>query len=280
MIGQHLVPKQGRDFPLYTYLDSVALLPFDNLFQFGAYNHEKCLEFRQFLKPYVEEDDPHAMYMYAKTFDLFPFGLGDSNSAEIALQYYEKAALLNHASAEFDLFGVYAYSFMNQPVDKEKAIKYLRAAIFHGDEETKLNGYRFLIAALAEKNITKDSTVYYLEKILSLDARNTYALDYLGSIYAEKNDYPKAAAYYLRSDNENSQLTAAQWMIEGEVLEQDIEGGLEIIYRMYDKISIMEGYMGSMDPVFLLCQFYKCKKIINKEQLRGIDLGAADCCFD
>ena len=273
-----LIDSQSEDFPLYTELDSSLLAPYNGLFRFGAFDMVKCIRFRQFLEPYVLKEDPQALYLYARSFDLFEFGLGDLESAKIALKYYKKAETKGYSIAALDLAGVYRYNFMNLgDNNKERANTYLSRAIKHGNNSIKVKAMKQILVNF--KDIQPDSTIYYLEKIIRLAPHDTWSIDYLASLYEKKGDYQKAAQFLRQSNNINSQLKLAEWLIEGKNIKQDIEQGLHIIYTMYDKISTKDSYMGSKNPVLILCKYYRCQKLITKEQLRGIDLGAADCCW-
>lgn len=276
--AQTLIDTQDEAFPLYTELDSVALKPYEKLFQFGQFSLAKCIKFRHFLKPYVDKKDPKALYLYAKAFDWYPFGYGDPESAQIALKYYHKAADLHYAEAEMDLYGIYYYGFMNLPEDKEKGIAYLRRTIQHGDTKNKLTSLYHLAGIL--KPTYPDSALYYLNQMLTLDTAHTNALDYIASIHEENKEYEGAAYYMRKSSNKQIQLKLATWLIVGDKVEKNIVEGLDIIHTINENSTEEEmRSWAENQPKILLCRLYRCEKLITKEQLRGIDVEKYGCCF-
>ena len=279
-IGQILLTEQHEKYPLYTQLDSQTMAPYQNLFDFGKFNMDTCLAFREIIKPFADQNDPLALYLYGKSYDLFPFGLGDSTSALIALDYYNKSAEQNYVLAHFILYGTYRYSFMNVPKDPEKSVKALRNVLKYGNNSIKANGFRQMAGLFYGKdtsalhhpdftNITYniDSTIYYLNQSLELEPNDTWSLDYLGYLYTTQKLYDTASTYYLRSDNIQSKLKVAQWLIKGTFIEKDVDRGLEIIYQAIEALKDEKGYMGAVHPLFLINYLHHCEKIISKEQV-------------
>ena len=267
---------QNEDYPLFTSLDTNQVRKYLKYLRFGNYDSLKILEFRTYLEPSVNEGDPLAQFLYAKTHDLFAFGKGTPEAAAIALKYYQKAADQNLVLAEAFLYKTYRYNYMHTPTDQDKSLDYLNRMILHGDEDVKKEGYKDLaglyhrgdFAAIAQDD---DKAIEYLEKALKIDPNNTWTLDFVASLYEEKGQYKRAIKTLLESDNINSHLKVADWLIEGEYVPKDLERAISILREKAAIIIEKHGkelnnYMGGENPVQKLNELY-CQKMITREQL-------------
>lgn len=270
-----LIPSQDTNFPLYTTLDTSKVKIYSKYLVFGNYDSLKVLEFRKYLKPYAEKNDPLGQYLYAEAHDLFHLGLGTPKDAKIALEFYEKAANQNMAIAEDFLSRAYHYNFMNLETDYKKMLDYLNRAVLHGDKIMKLEGYKRLANIYYRGNIPKirkniDKAIEYLEKTLAYKPNDTWTIDFVGSLYADKGDYLKAKEILLTSDNEQSHLKVATWLVEGKVLPRDTKTGTKILREkakiVQENYENIGEYMGSINPILYLNEAY-CQEQITKEEI-------------
>lgn len=274
------IPTQDSAFTIQTLIDSNELKKYDNVFNFNHFKKDSVILLRNFLKPYVDKNDIYAYALYAKTYDLFPFGIGTSEDASIALSYYKKAAEKNLAIAEYFLYQTYRHSFMGVQPNAQLSLAYLHRAIIHGYNELKSEAYGELAGIYdISQNDTffstiikpnNDSSILYLKKSTNLNPKNTWAMDYLASMYEDKKMYQESMNIYLKSDNEQSILKVAEWLIEGKYVTKNVEKGLKLIYPIAAKIQkeYPDGsYMGGTNPIYQLNDLYKCKKLITKAQV-------------
>ncbi len=278
---QQLVWGQDEKYPLYTDLDSSKVAHYIGGQSFGHFHEEDNLAFREYLAPFVKKGDPMAEYLYAQTYDLFPYGLGTPADAEVALKYYKKAAAHNYADAEIMLFGIYRYAFMGVAANPQQAKYHLHRAIEFGDTGNKASMLERMAGAFYASDgetgvnadfpvftYNTDSTIYYLNEVLKYEPDNTWALDFLGSIYEKKEQYVDAAAIYLQSDNINSKIMVAEWYIRGEKLDKDIDKGLTMLFETGEIVQNMEQqFMGVRHPIHLLNHLYECDGLLTKKQI-------------
>ena len=276
--AQYLIPDQDPSFPLYSQVDTNELKKYEAAFDFETFNLKLVQQLRKTLQPALAQQDPLAEWFYAKSMDLYPYGQGNAKDAAIALTYYTKAADKGLARAEYFLYKLYRYGLMDVPVDEKKALSYLQRAIHHGHTEGKAQCYLAMATLFGENEPNslfqpnRDSTLVYLEKALALTPNDTWALDYAGGLYEEKGDYEKAIVYRLRSDNEQSHIQVAEWLMEGKYVKKDVDRSLQILYKTVDKLmkdygKDLDGYMGGSNPLHVLNNWYRCKQWITREQL-------------
>jgi hypothetical protein len=127
-----------------------------------------------------------------------------------------------------------------------------------------------------------DSTIYFLLLALELEPDNGRTLDWLGGIYAAMERWDEAVELYMRSDNEQMKLKVAKWLLEGKEMPQDRKRGLEIIQSCAAQVRRIsppngEGYMGVVNPIYLLNEMYYCDKSITEEELGEYDMGYWIC---
>jgi TPR repeat protein len=286
LIAQQLFTVQTQDdaHKILTNIDlkSPEIKKYTDALTYDLFNKNLVLEFRTFLKPYVEKNDILAFYLYAQAHDLYPLGHGDPADAREALIYYEKASNHSLAQADFFLYKVYRYSFLNQTPHAKKSISYLEKAITHGHSGIKASAYGELAGiydksnadALFAREFSPDDkkTVDYLEKACKLDPKNAWLVDYLGSMYENQKKYEQAAKTYIKSDNDGNVLKIAEWYIRGKRLKKDVKRGLDLIYPIAEKIKAEEqagaDYMGGIHPIHLLNNLYKCRRLITKKQVK------------
>lgn len=279
------LPGQDKDFPIETLLDTNQLNTYKHVFNFETFKKKDVIQLRQFLQPYVDKEDTYAMYLYAKTYDLFEFGVGTPKEADTALLYYQKASEKNLAIADYFLSKLYEYGFMNVPPNADKAMLYLQKALLHGDSLLKSDVYGRLASIYRDDKTddvkpnfstqikpNNDSCIFFLEKAVSLNPKNTWAIDWLASIYEDKKKYKEATEMYLQSDNENSILKVAKWLIEGKYIPKDVQRGLKLIFPIAEKINKEypypdNNYMGGTHPVEFLNNLAHCEQLLTKEQI-------------
>ncbi len=274
------IPTQDSAYPVQTLLDSSLQRQHASVFNFNNFNKEKVLQLRNKLKPYVDKGDVYAMYLYAHTYDLFEYGIGNLEDTSTALYYYKMAADHNLAVAEYFLYKAYRYSFMEVQADPQQSLNYLRRTILHADNISKSLAYTALAGIFDSSfgdstysfliHFNQDSCIFYLKKSIELNPKNTRTIDYLGSTYKENKRYDLAMEMYLRSDNPNVRLEVAKWLVEGKVVPQNKEKALQLIYPIAEKVKKeyknINEYMGGINPIYLLNDLY-CKKMITKKQV-------------
>lgn len=276
--GQKQYPlyNQGAQYLQYTSIDT------NSLNQFKPLNKKNLKLFRQKLTPYLNTRDCFAIYLYGLSYD-YEYKLGNRKKGEIALKYFKMAADMNCAGAEKEMYYQYRYRYINDIKGADSlAYQYLKRSIIHGDSSTKSVCYEFLAFAYGDTNSSdkfvkligpnKDSCLWYLQQSVQFDPKNSSSLDYLGDIYEEKKMYGEAMNTYLQSDNEQMALKVAEWLIEGDKVKMDVQRGLNIIYKIAEKVKKAEAkgdeYMGSTYPIHLLNDLFWCKKLITREQVR------------
>lgn len=277
VLAQHRVTGQDSAYPLYSKIDTLQWKKYKAVFNFEKFNLNHIFELRKTLQPYLQSQDPLCEFLYAASMDLYPYGYGKPKEAQVAITYYTKAADQGLALAEKLLFDVYRYGLMEQGRDEQKAISYLKRMIQHGDAAHKAKGYADLATLLdsgefSSISLNKDSVLFYLDQSLQYNSKDTWVLDYAAELYEEKSEYEKAITYLLRSDNENSHLKVAEWLMEGKQTKKDVNRALQIVYQTADALikiygRNLNGYMGSNNPIHVLNNWYRCKKWITREQL-------------
>lgn len=270
-----LIESQDINHPLYTKIDTMQAKKYLKYLTFGNYDSSKVIVFRKYLEPYARQNDPLAQFFYAKTYDLFPLGLSTSEDAKIALEFYEKSAKQNLAIAEYFLYKALKYNFMGLESDIKKSTNYLHRAILHGDSVLKGKGYGNLAKIYHDSkelpvSAKIDSTIVYLNKSLIYSPQDTWTLDFLASLYADKGNYTKAKELYLHSSNSQNHLKIAKWLMEGKVLPKDKITALKIlrqkamiVQKEYERIT---QYTGSINPILYLNELY-CQEEISKEDI-------------
>src|ERR1700741_3205553 len=128
---KYLISTQDSAYPLFTAIDTSWLRDYDKVFSWENFMKtpsaglKKVHDLRKKLEPYAMQGDPLGEFLYAKTFDLYEFGMGRPDERKIALAYYTKAADKNLAEAESFLYHLYRYGLMDITIDIEKALRYL-----------------------------------------------------------------------------------------------------------------------------------------------------------
>ncbi|NJO90424.1 MAG: sel1 repeat family protein [Chloroflexia bacterium] len=266
---------QSKEYPLYTAVDTADIAKYRERLSFLGFSMENLLEYRNFARTYAYSNDPLGEYIYASTFDLYPFGLGDAISADTAMVYYKRAADKNLALAEEFLFTAYKYGLMTIEEDSKTALEYLERLMLHGDSSYKANAYRqvallYYNGNFKEIKVDTIKTKENLELSLKYDSTDTWTIDFLGGIYEDEADYEKAIELLLKSGNSQSHLKVAEWLVDGEKVKKDFERGLSIILSEAEKlinsdINVYQ-YMAARNPVFMLNDLYQSKQI-TRDQL-------------
>lgn len=277
--SQEKIPLLGQDsaYQLYSTIDTSKLEPFKDIFVWGKLKLEMFDSLRMFLLPYLEKDDPLAIMLYAKTYDLGPYGYCNAEKDSIAMQYYQKLVEMKHANTELLLHKAYKYGDLHLEINYKKSLDLLDSAIKHGDYETKAYGYfEYAHIYYDRKNkykikANRRKTIEFLEKTLQYDSTHTMAIDFLAGLYKEKGGMhlKKAFDLMLKSNNMESNLEAATWMMEGKHVEKDFQRGLSIVIEAAREIKraypYVFDYMGSRNPVLMMNDLYKEGKIERDE---------------
>lgn len=269
--AQNNVPGQNDKYPLHTMVsaDFIARIKNDPPAALQDANMKK-------VESLAANGDPEALYLMGIMYDDQRNTNTSATDAAKAMEYYKKAAELNVAAAEMQLFGVYTYGFLNTAVNEKTGMSYADRVILHGDDSLKLECYAICASIYAMKNTpsARATSKSYLEKVLAIDPRNSFALDALGACYEQEKNFKKAAELYLRSSNDQSRLTVAGWLMHGKRLPKDKLKAMEIVQEVminFEKqgynLENMSSYMGAQNPVLMLNHFYLCDKSIAKEEL-------------
>ena len=279
-MGQMEAPDQSVDYSIYSQLDSQIFVRAREIFKWSSFNKDSCLAFREELIPFLQKEDPLAFYLYGQTFDLFPFGLGNPEDAKIALKYYRKAADLGLATAEILLHDIYRYRLMNIPTDYNLSYRYLQLAGKHGSPALRAEVYRRMAGLYYSHkeepipnprfpivNLNIDSTLYYYQKSLALEPDHSWTLDNVGHLYEAKEAYGQAMTYFLQSDNLQSHLKVATWLIHGKKVPADKSKALDLIKNAIEEVKDDPQYMGVIHPLTLINQLYYCEQKLTKEEV-------------
>ncbi len=276
------IPNQDPAYLLYTYIDTVAIKKYKDVLRAFDYDPKLLPEYKKFLEPYLNKNDAYAEFLYASCFDLYQYSNGNAEDAKIAFKHYTIAADLHYAEADLFLYNLYRYTFMGVTKDMDKAIFHLKQAGKEGGSVIALKVYSELAglyyAGESDWEVKPDTSkaIDYLQKVLALDPKDTWAMDYLSSMYEAKGRYEEAFQLSLKSNNSQSKIQAASWLIEGKYVKKDITAGLKILYEEADKIlPNYSDYMGSVNPVYYLNELYRCKRLITEQQLGKYKIGFA-----
>lgn len=273
--AQGAVTTQDAAYPLKTRISEEKILEIQK-------NGAAKTKLLGYLKPLCLQNDAVACFYLAKTYDKFVEGAGTKRDADTALPLYQKAADLKLAEANYFLAKAYEYGFMNIETNPAKTLDYLQKTILFGSKSLKAAAYQNLARiyypkgdsdVLSDKDKDLSKTLRYLENALALEP-DSWTLDFIGGIYEDAADFEKASHYYLKSENEQMNLTVALWLAEGKNLPKDLPKALQIIEKAiqalekagYNKDNLNE-YMGGIHPVYLLNELYQCKKLISEKQL-------------
>lgn len=276
---KYLIPTQDTAYPLFTAIDTNQLKEYDKIFDFKTFiedttNLAKLYALRKELESHAMQGDPLGELLYAKTFDLYEYGMGNPDDAKIALEYYSKSAARNLAEAEIFLFRLYRYGFMNVKVDISKSLNYLNNAVEHGNASIKSTGYKELASIFYNAEdipgIKADTTktIVYLQKAIQYNPADARAMDFLGSIYADEQLFDQALVWKLKTDNRSMNVEAAEWLIEGKKVKKDVEKGLRILYNLAELFTEEENGCGAdCDPIYILNKLYHWDHLISREQV-------------
>lgn len=266
------VPGQDSAYPIFSSIDTNEIQKkYLNLFdEEGNPKVEHMMQYRKFLKSYVDKGDACAMTLYASS--LIFDGLKKPGDIDTAFLYYHKASENNLAEADELLSGLYQCGYMHIKPDPEKAFIYLQRAILHVDNVRKSKLYARLAFVYEEGSTdgfthikpNADSCIFFLEKAISLNPQNTLAIQGLALRYEYKGIYKKAFELYLQSGSNT--LEIAKWLIEGKYISKDVQRGLQLIFPIAEEeMSVKED--GERPAVWLLNYLMYCKKLLTKEQV-------------
>ncbi|MCC7029953.1 MAG: sel1 repeat family protein [Chitinophagaceae bacterium] len=289
LAAQIEIPSQNAAHKIISGIDTLKL---KSLSEPALPVAEKDDRLRAYLRPLCEANDAYACYLLAITYDKFSIGNGTKADAVIAADYYQKAADGQLADACYFLYQMYRYNFMNMPEDEQKSLSYLKKACTYGSPSVQAQCYRDLAGIYYSKKsdmltvaANNDSTKHYLLKSLSIDTADTWSLDFIGSIYENEKNYDKAFQFYMKSDNENTQIQIARWLAEGTKVAKNIPMAVQILKKTMASLEkdfgytpqTISQYMGSQNPAVLLNYFYKCLKIIPKKEVGKWYTDAISC---
>lgn len=279
-----LAPGQDSAFPVRTMVDSNELKKYANIMDFGCEfihvnNYRKIdsfLTFRDFLQPYIDKEDPYALYLYGRTFPLNHFIWSNTDIQDKIYRYYFEASQKNLAMAEFAIPQLLAYTILGNLDDTSIQIKrfdFLQKSLQHGDNFVKsLACYEIVdffssdfLPPYFEEN--DDSCIHYLQMAIKYNPKNNHAIQYLGYLYEKNKMYQQAFDIYLMSNDQDDILKMAYWLIEGKKIKKDLKKALSIIYpyakeakEKYSK-DHYDNYLHNINPVYLLNNLYAAKKI-------------------
>ncbi len=278
-----LAPGQDSAYPVHTIIDSNELKKYANIMDFGCeFMHvnnygklDSFLTFRDFLQPYVEKEDPYALYLYGRTFPSNHYNWTNPDTQETIAGYYEKASRQNLAMADYAQKALFETSLIRGYLDSSQVdcVKFLKKSLQHGDNYIKslacwemvdFFSSNFLPPYFEEND---DSCIYYLQMAVKYNPKNNHAIKYLGYLYEKNKMYQQAFDTYLMSSDQDDILKMTYWLVEGKKIKKDIERALSIIYpyakdakEKYSK-DHYDNYLHNINPVYLLNNLYVTKKI-------------------
>jgi uncharacterized protein len=168
---------------------------------------------RETLKEAAQQGDVVGQVYLARTYDLYPYGIGDPNDAQIAMNWYLSAAQQNYTEAEHFLYRVFHYSLMQIPQNEQTALSWIIRARKHASKQLAsdiaLDFARFYDPQLGDEyriagikpNQTK--SIAYREESFKLDPSNQSAIDSWGITLLEQKRYAEAVAVLSKSLNSN-----------------------------------------------------------------------------
>jgi Sel1 repeat len=206
------IPGQSDGVRLWTQLSPEEIKAFDKIFEWGeTFEKAEVIKLRQELQKVAEQGDVFGQYYLARTYDLYPYGLGKPNEAKVALRWYLKAASQNFVIAEKFLYETYRYALMDVPKDESKALSWLIRARKHASgylaSEIALEFARIYDPQLDSisriKGIQPNQNQFkaYLEEAFTLDPNNQIAIDWWGSELIEQKRYREAIFVLRKSEN-------------------------------------------------------------------------------
>jgi Sel1 repeat len=207
------IPGQSDGVRLWTQFSPEEIKAFDKIFEWGeTFDKAEVIKLRQKLQKVAEQGDVFGQYYLARTYDLYPYGLGKPNDAKVALRWYLKAASQNFAIAENFLYETYRYSLMGVPKDESKALSWLGRARKHKGgylaskialEFARIYGPQLDTVYRRIERIQPDRNQFkaYLEEAFKLDPNNQTAINWWGSELVEQNRYREAISVLSRSKN-------------------------------------------------------------------------------
>jgi TPR repeat protein len=214
-IAEHYpVANQSDRFPLWTRFSPGEVRAFNKIFTWGeTFDKAKVLELRETLKEAAQQGDVVGQLYLARTYDLYPYGMGDPNDAQISMNGYLRAAQQNYAEAEYFLYEVFRYSLMQIPKNEQTAFSWIIRARKHASKQftsdIALEFARFYDPQLGdeyhiadiEPNQTQSSA--YREEAFKLDPSSQSAIDSWGITLLDQKRYAEAVAVLSKSQNSN-----------------------------------------------------------------------------
>lgn len=267
LFAQTLIPNQGKEYPVYTSLDTtyfnnVDITSYDK--NWNSYVNIKTLRtYKEKLKPFVEQNDPWATYLYAECHchlsasSSFSYNTkGITNSVDISadtstsvnrskcIEYLIKAEKMNVAWASWILYDKYKKGNWLSP-NYNLSLGYLHQTTKLGDAHLQSLAYAQLgNLYLPEQNqvgknpnfpsvsYNLDTGIYYMEKYYKLNP-NSNLKKYAAQL-RKYQKYDEAVEVYLSSEDWKLRFGGATaliigYFVEGELVTRDKVRGLTII---------------------------------------------------
>lgn len=264
--AQVLIPNQGNKYSIYTSIDTsyfhnVDIASYDN--NWNSYVNIKTLRtYKEKLKPFVDEKDPWATYLYAEchchlsstsfinTVKGFVKNSDSSEGTAISvnrskcIDYLIKAEKMNVVWASWILYGKYRRSDWLS-TNYSLSLKYLKKTAKIGDVQLQSLAYAQLgsIYLPGKKETGKnpnfpiityniDTGMYYLAKYYELNPNRN--LKKYAAQLRQYQKYDEAVEVYLSSEDWKLRFGAATalilgYFIEDELVTRDKVRGISII---------------------------------------------------
>jgi len=273
LFGQILIPNQGKEYPTYTSLDTtdfnnIEIRSYDQ--NWNSYVNIKTLRtYKEKLKPYVDQNDPWSIYLYAEchchlsasgSFTYITKGVrgnediskdtSTSLNRSMCIEYLIKAEKMNVAWAAWILYDKYKKGdWLSSNYDL--SLKYLHQTTKLGDEYLQSLAYAQLgNLYLPDGNQTGknptfpivtynvDKGMYYMSKHYELNPKRN--LKKHAAQLRKYQKYDEAVEVYLSSEDWKLRFGGATalilgYFVEGELVTRDKVRGLTIIRGLIEE---------------------------------------------
>jgi TPR repeat protein len=273
------VPFQADAYRLKTQISPAQNEEFSKIFTFGSFDPNKAIALRAKLLPLAQANDPLACFWLARTYDWDEFGVGKDSDRPIALKWYRQAAKSNFFTATYFLYQAYSYGFVGVKVDYKQAIAWLNKSLEVSTGAAKsrvLSEFARLSSPDADPPSkipaqivprSKAKELSYLKQAFEITPRDTWIVDYYGSLLYEAKRYTEALMVRKNSDNAYTWQDIGRMYEKGEGTKPDINQAL----FWYKKMAI-EGKKQENDlnpiPLYGRQEIYRliCLKKITPQQ--------------
>ncbi len=293
--AQTAVPNQSDNYPLYTdldttYFNNVQITTRDKDWNMNV-NVKTLLEYKQRLEPFLEKNDPWAIYLYAECHCHLVNTEFNYNTADLdkdvdistdtsyllnqkkCLKYLQRADGMNVAWATWILYNEYRMSDWLTNNDKV-AWHYLQKTVKSGDHKLKAFAYAQLSNLYlpnnneAGKNPDFPVVHYDIDKglhynMLYYELNPNKDMKVLAEQYRKYGRFDEAIDIYLRSKDWRMHYAAGAALILGyfvkdELVTQDKKRGLGIIHNLIKQESTKPNGGQSARMISLLNRLHYC----------------------